>query len=114
MTAIYNRSADKDKRKRLRNELPPAEARLWTHLQGRQADGYKFRRQYGVGPFVIDFYCPGLKLAIEIDGFSHADESVEIRDRDRQAYIESLGIRVIRFTNAQIYESIEGVVESIL
>ena len=69
--------------------------------------GYRFRRQYGIGPYVLDFYCLGLKLAIEVDGDSHFEAGEY--DRERQRYIESLGIRVLRFTNREVFERLDDV-----
>lgn len=63
---------------------------------------------------MIDFYCPALKLAIEIDGDSHADPGAEEHDARRQAFIESHGIRVIRFTNEDIYKRLEDVLDEIV
>jgi len=93
--------------------MPKAEVLLWIQLKGKKMQGYKFRRQYGVGPYVLDFYCPELKLAIEIDGDSHFQAGAEEYDRDRQALIEKLGIRFLRFTNSDVYESLNGVLEKV-
>ena len=76
MTLLFNKSSEKNKRKRLRNNATIAEKILWEELKGSKLLGYKFRRQYGVGPFVVDFYCPRLKLAIEVDGSYHLREDV--------------------------------------
>ena len=89
--------------------MPLAEVILWGRLRGRQLGGYKFRRQYSVEHFVIDFYCPELKLAIEVDGDSHYTEGAYLSDRERQIRIESFGIHFLRFTNIEIYENLEGV-----
>lgn len=83
MTKVYNSSCEKSKRKMLRSNLPKAEVILWSRLKSKGLDGYKFRRQYSVGKFVIDFYCPRLKLAIEVDGDSHFSEESEVCDRER-------------------------------
>ena len=66
-----------------------------------------------MGNFVVDFYCPRLKLAIEIDGDSHLEEGAEEYDMVRQEYIESTGIKFLRFTNNDIYHNLEGVLNSI-
>ena len=66
----YSNSKQKDLRQKLRNDAPKAEQRLWEFLRNSQLNGLKFRRQYGIGPYVVDFYCPKLRLAIEIDGDS--------------------------------------------
>jgi very-short-patch-repair endonuclease len=102
MTLHYNKSSEKAKRQFLRTHLTRHEAMLWTRLRRRQALGYKFRRQYSVGPFVLDFYCPELKLAIEVDGSSHGTVKARENDVERQAYVERFGIRFLRFTNREI------------
>lgn len=94
--------------------MPPAEVVLWAKLRGKNLQGFKFRRQYGVGPYIVDFYCPELKLAIELDGESHYLEGADKQDQKRQAMIESAGISFIRFTNRDVYERLEGVIEKIL
>jgi len=114
-TKIFNRLSEKAKRKNLRNQATTAEKILWYYLQGKHLEGYKFRRQYSVGPYIVDFYCPRLKLAIEVDGTSHFRDEVAIRyDRKRQKYIESFGLKFLRFTNSDIYENIDWVLEEIL
>lgn len=70
-------------------------------MKGRQLAGVKFRRQYGVGPFVIDFYCPEFKLAIEVDGHSHESPEAKKHDAERQKAIEHYGIRFLRFTDEE-------------
>jgi len=94
--------------------VPSAEQILWYFVRDRQLGGYKFRRQYGVGAYVLDFYCPKLKLAIEINGDSHFDYKAVKYDIQRQRYIESFGIRFLRFTNIDIYENIDEVAAEIL
>jgi very-short-patch-repair endonuclease len=71
MTKIFNKSSEKLKRQQLRNNLTPAELILWSRLRGKQIYNCKFRRQYSIDYFVIDFYAPEIKLAIEVDGESH-------------------------------------------
>lgn len=111
---IFNRLSEKTKRQYLRNQATKAEQILWYHLKGKQLEGYKFRRQQSVGPYIVDFYCPQAKLVIEVDGDSHfLDEAIRY-DRKRQKYIESFGLKFLRFTNIDIYESIDGVIEDIL
>jgi very-short-patch-repair endonuclease len=97
----------------LRRNLPKAEVILWSRLKNKELDGYKFRRQYSVGRFVIDFYCPRLKLAIEVDGDSHFSQESEVCDRERQRFIESFKISFLRFTNKDIYENLDGVLATI-
>jgi len=93
--------------------MPPAELDLWQHLKLRSLCGLKFRRQYGIGPFVVDFFCAELSLAIELDGDSHFGREVEDYDRRRQDFIERKGINFLRFLNSQVFENIGGVLETI-
>jgi very-short-patch-repair endonuclease len=87
---------------------------LWSKLKTRQMAGCKFRRQYSVGPFVLDFYCPEKKLAIEVDGSSHFGEGAEVYDGERQSYIEQFGIRFLRFTNSDVRNNLYEVLGKIL
>jgi very-short-patch-repair endonuclease len=103
----------KDYRKELRNNLTPAEATMWKYLQNSRLDGKKFRRQHSVGNYILDFYCPSEKLAIEVDGNSHDDDSAQIYDEQRTAFLNSKGIQVIRFENAEVFESEELICEEI-
>ncbi len=112
MTQIFNRTTEKEKRRELRNNAPEAEALVWARLRNKQT-GYRFRRQYSVGRFVVDFYCPSLKLAIELDGDSHVQEGAPAQDRERQAFIEALGISFLRFTNDEVFNNADGVVRAI-
>ena len=104
--------AIRQRARELRQPQTPAEQAVWRLLSGRQAGGYKFRRQHPIGSFIVDFYCPAAKLVIEIDGDTHADQ-VEY-DQARTEWIESQGYRVIRFTNREVRENISVVVEAIL
>ncbi len=113
MPQIYNRASDKRKRQQLRTHAPVPEQRLWLHLRGRQVLGFKFRRQYGVGPYVLDFYCPQLRLGIEVDGDSHYQPSAWQYDQDRQRHIEALGIEMLRVTNRDVQENLDGVLTMI-
>jgi len=74
----------------------------------------KFRRQYSIGKYVVDFYCPSVHLVVEVDGETHIGEVAEEYDRERNKVIEQLGLKVIRFWNTDVYRNIEGVLEHIL
>ena len=100
-------------RRQLRMALTPAEARLWKQLQNRQLAGRKFRRQHSVGPYVLDFYCPRERLAVELDGAAHDHERAVVRDEARTRYLGSLGIRVVRFENRDVMSNMEGVLRMI-
>ena len=94
--------------------MPPAEIILWSKIKGKQINEYKFRRQYSIDKFVVDFYCPKLNLAIEVDGDSHSlGKEKEEYDIERQSFIESKGIRFLRFTNNEIYKNLDRVLEII-
>jgi very-short-patch-repair endonuclease len=99
---------------KLRREATPFERTLWSKLNHRQLGGRAFRRQHAVGPFILDFYCPALKLAVEIDGDSHGWDGAAKRDTRRTAYLEARGISVIRFWNSDVSQSLDGVVDCIL
>ena len=113
MTIAFNKTTQKQKRQFLRTHMPKAEIILWSRLRRKQVEGYKFRRQYSVGSYVIDFYSPQLKLAIEIDGETHFGETAEGYDRNRQEYIEHFGIQFLRFTNKNVYHNLNGVLQKI-
>ena len=113
MARRINLYSELDKRRELRNTATEAEVRLWQRLKGSQVAGCKFRRQVGVGVYVLDFYCPARKLAIELDGGSHDGEEAQAYDAERQRYIETLNIRFLRFTNSDIYDNLEGVLIAI-
>ena len=111
-TAKANESEQKILRKELRSHATPAEAVLWKMLKGRNADGMKFRRQQGIGPYVLDFYCPELRLCVELDGSSH-DYKYEY-DEQRTKFLQNQGIRVLRFSNEQVWQGIDSVVDEIV
>jgi very-short-patch-repair endonuclease len=113
MTRIFNKTSEKEKRQRLRNSMTEEEVILWSRLKSRQVGGYKFRRQYGVGPFVVDFYCPEKKLAVEVDGGGHFEDDAIQKDRKRQSAIEKFGIRFLRITNLDIRKNLQGVLMAI-
>ncbi len=108
MTEIFNRKEQTGVRKSLRKHMPDAELILWSRLKKRQA-GAKFRRQHGIEGFVVDFYCPELKLAVEVDGDSHYKGDGQERDKIRSGQIEKYGISMIRFSNNEIDRNLNGV-----
>jgi len=96
-----------------RRELTAAENVLWQEIRRKQIHGYHFRRQVPIGPFIADFACVKEKLVIEVDGIGHAEPDEIIRDIQRTKYLESLGWRVIRFMNAEIFDEIDPVIDAI-
>lgn len=112
MGLVYNRQSQTHVRRALRKAATAGERALWQELKGSRL-GLKFRRQYGVENYVVDFYCPSLRLAIELDGASHLGTSARQYDRLRQESIERLGIRVVRFSEHDAIHETEGVVDLI-
>ena len=110
---IHNLPSSNDRRKTLRQSLTPAEALLWLNLKRSQLDGKKFRRQHSVGPYIVDFYCPESRLAVELDGDSHMTESGAEWDARRTEFLNRFNVRVIRFENREVFENIEGVLDEI-
>ena len=109
----FNNKELKEIRKALRLNGTSAEAVMWTQIKGRKINGRKWRRQFSVGPFIIDFYCPELKLGIELDGAPHFSPGGNEADEVRTNYLRGNGIRIIRFENKDIWTSLEGVIETI-
>ena len=110
---IFNRKEQTERRRNLRNTASKPEVVIWSKIKHGQILGQKFRRQHGVAQYVLDFYCPVLRLAIEIDGESHFREGSEEYDIERQAFIESFGIHFLRFTNADVAKNLDGVLQAI-
>jgi len=111
---VHNRSTMKDRRRGLRTHGTPAEGALWRRLQRRQTGGLRFRRQHSVGPYVLDFYCPEARLAVEVDGPIHDDPFRAAYDAARTAYLEDHRIRVLRVTNEQVLRHGEEVAAAIV
>jgi len=99
------------KARALRKRSTDAERLLWSRLRGKQAGGYKFRRQQPIGDFIVDFTCFELRLIIEVDGGGHS-EQIEA-DQKRTAWLESQGFRVVRYWNNEVLLQTQGVLEAI-
>ena len=108
----YNRNLKQHSRQ-LRKNMTDAERHLWAKIRMKQLKGYQFYRQKPIGDYIVDFFCPRAKLVVEIDGSQHFSDETTEYDRIRDEYLSSLGLRVLRFTNAEVLTYIEGVVESI-
>ena len=98
----------------LRKDQTPSEEILWAALRGRKLAGLKFRRQYPVGRFVLDFYCLKCLLAIEIDGTVHDQPQVAERDAERTKFLEQQGIRVLRFSAEEVENNLPTTLSKIL
>ena len=101
MTLHYNKKSESEKRRVLRKEMTFCERILWIHLRRKQL-GCRFLRQYSVDQFVIDFYSPEIKFAIELDGNVHDEPDQKEYDIKRQEYLESFGITFLRITNEEL------------
>jgi len=97
----------------LRWNMTEAERRLWALLRRKQLQGYRFRRQHPVAPFILDFYCLAEKLAVELDGSQHYDDEALDHDARRTAFLGKRGIRVLRFPNAEVFRRPDDVVDLI-
>lgn len=102
-----------DMKRRLRSNMTPAEQKLWFHLRLKQWGGLKFRRQHGIGPYIVDFFCPARKLALEVDGDTHATTEQRDSDVQRDAYLAGLGVQVVRYENRDVIYNIEGVLQDL-
>ena len=96
----------------LRRDSTDAEKRLWSILQNRKLNGYKFRRQVAIDEFIVDFCCIEGRLIIELDGGHHADELARY-DEARTKQLEARGFRVLRFWNSEVSRDTEGIAEKI-
>lgn len=112
MTLIFNRSQFKERRRELRRKMTSSEHRLWKYLRPG-LEGFKFRRQYGINAYVVDFYCPKKRLVIEVDGSAHDSPAAKEYDKVRQGEIEVLGIRFLRFTNREVMHNLDSVLSKI-
>ncbi|MBI5421517.1 DUF559 domain-containing protein [Candidatus Peregrinibacteria bacterium] len=106
----FNLVGTKQWRRTLRTHMPKAEHLLWAEVRGDKM-GCRFFRQYGVGQYSLDFYCPTFRLAIEVDGESHKEKNAQERDRKRDKYMQAFDMKTVRISNLEIYENLEGVVE---
>lgn len=102
----------RDRARALRRESTEAEARLWHAIRARRLGGWRWRRQVPKGPFILDFFCAEAGLVVELDGGQHNDRAAY--DARRTAYLQSLGLRVIRFWNGEVLANRDGVCLTIL
>jgi len=106
---LYQNKILKDRRKELRNNATEAEKILWENLKHNKLDGLKFTRQYSAGPYILDFYCPKLRLGIELDGGYHKEREAMLYDTDRTDFLKGANIKLIRFWNDEIINNIKMV-----
>ena len=90
-----------------------AEEHLWEHYLRHKPEGFKFRRQHPLNLYIADFYCHRVKLIIELDGSVHDSPEAQQADRERQDYLESQGLTILRFRNEEVMENIQSVMSRI-
>ena len=109
----YNRKL-KEKARRLRTQMTDSERALWGRLRRKQVHSVQFYRQKPIGNYIVDFYAPKAKIVVEVDGSQHMESEQAARDLQRDAFLASQGLRVLRFDDLQVLKEIEGVMEVIL
>ncbi len=110
--AVDNHTSTLQLVRQLRKLASPMEVRLWDCLRAKRCSAFKFRRQVPIGPFIVDFVCFETRLIIELDGDSHILRAAQ--DTERTEWLESKGYTVLRFTNAEVRDNVEGVFEAIV
>ncbi len=113
MKATRNALILKQRRRDLRRNQTDAEKTFWAHVRNKQFMGLKLFRQYSIGPYILDFYCPKKKLAIELDGGGHNENDQSEYDAVRTEYLKTREIDVMRFWNNDVLQNISGVLTSI-
>jgi len=111
MENLYNHKLLQSIRQKLRDTSTDTERFLWQHLRKHQLLELRFLRQYGVGNYILDFYCPKIRLAIELDGGQHVTN--ENADSLRTEFLKSLDITVLRFWNNDVFKNTDGVMQVI-
>lgn len=109
MPRLYNRNKYLERRSYLRRNATNAERILWEQFRDRRFWGLRFRRQHGIGLYIVDFYCKEKRLVVEVDGDSHSTLHQREYDRVRTAWLNSMCLRVIRFANDEVEENLERV-----
>ena len=104
---IFNQPQLKQRRQEMRLNMTQPERKLWQLLRNNQM-GYKFRRQHSIGNYIADFYCPELKLILEVDGESHFVDSKQSYDKIREYFMMELGVHTLRLKNDDVIKNIEG------
>ena len=97
----------------LRKNMTEAAQLLWSKIRRKQIKDYQFYRQKNIGNYIVDFYCPAAKVIIELDGGQHSFPEAQEKDRQRDAYLTSLGFTVLRFSNQEIFANMNGVLQRI-
>jgi very-short-patch-repair endonuclease len=107
MTTLKNKRSLQPLRRTLRHHQTDAEKRFWLYVRNKQFYGLKFYRQYSVGQYILDFYCPAKRIAIELDGGQHKDQ--DKKDTERTEFLQQFDVTVLRFWNHEILTNTDGV-----
>lgn len=99
--------------RQLRSSMTDAEKLLWSRIRRKQLKGKQFYRQRIIGRYIVDFYCPRDKLVVELDGGQHYTEEGKMKDQVRDNFLRSKGLTVLRFSDREVFENLEGVLEVI-
>ncbi|MEK7669336.1 MAG: endonuclease domain-containing protein [Patescibacteria group bacterium] len=110
----FNNQSLKNRRGELRANQTDAEKKLWEYLRGRRLQGLKFHRQFSIGAYILDFYCPKFRFGIELDGSQHKENEIVLYDKDRERILKASNIKVVRFWNNDVENNIDRVLEKIL
>lgn len=111
---LFNNQSLKDRRRELRKNQTETEKILWESIRGKRFHGLKFYRQFSIGPYILDFYCPKLRLGIELDGNPHKEKEAKILDRDKERILLASNVKILRFWNDEVANNIEEILEKIL
>ena len=109
----YNDKRLESYRKKHRNKSTSAEATFWNLVKNRKFEGLKFRRQYSIGKYIVDFYCPEIRLAIELDGENHYWQEGIDKDKIKSDFINKNGITILRFENKWVFQDEQFILNSI-
>lgn len=110
---IMNPQWSTERRRGLRQSATPEEQIIWRVLRNRSLDAIKFRRQCGLGGYIVDFFAAEVRIIVELDGNQHYTPEGLVYDAERTAYLEAQGLRVMRFCNARVREDLSGVLKAI-
>jgi len=113
MKYLRNDPTLKQRRRELRQNQTEAEKTLWARLRNKQLQGMRFFRQYSIGPYILDFYCPQMRLAIELDGGQHTENCRKEYDEARSAYLQAHCINVMRFWNHEVLIDTDSILNRI-
>lgn len=112
--SIKNPRKTLEQRRRLRRKMTEAEELFWSRVRNKQLDGLRVKRQYGLCPYILDFYIPKYKLAIELDGGVHSIELVIRKDQNKEAFLNENGISVLRLENEIVLKNIEAALKKVI